>query len=63
VGYHLVLSSTGELLDHRIDPSGIASLDRAAEQAVMTAAPFPQPPDMNATTFRLSGTIIYRLEN
>ena len=63
VVYHLVLSATGQLLDHWIDPSEIGSLDRAADQAVMAAAPFPQPPDMAAQTYRLSGTIIYRLEN
>ena len=63
VVYHLVISRDGELVDHSIESSGVDSLDRAAEQAILAAAPFPKPPDLNAATYRLSGAIVYRLEN
>ena len=63
VTYHLVIGRDGELLDHSIDPSGIGGLDRAAEQALTAAAPFPKPPDMDAKTYRMSGVIYYHLEN
>lgn len=63
VVYHLVISPDGGLMDHSIDSSGIDSLDRAAEQAILAAAPFPKPPDLNAATYRMSGAIVYRLEN
>lgn len=62
VTYHLTLDRDGDLLDHRIEPSGIDSLDRAAEQALLAAAPFPKPPDLNARSYRISGAIDYRLE-
>lgn len=63
VVYHLLVGPTGELLEHGIEPSGIETLDRAAEQAITAAAPFPKPPDLGAKAYRLGGAIVYRLEN
>lgn len=63
VVYHLLIGPAGELLEHGIEPSGIETLDRAAEQAITAAAPFPKPPDLGAKAYRLGGAIVYRLEN
>lgn len=61
VVYHLVLSPAGELLSYELEPSGVESLDKAAEEALKAAAPFPKLPDLGASSYKLTGAIAYKL--
>ncbi|KAF0812645.1 hypothetical protein IGB42_02937 [Andreprevotia sp. IGB-42] len=61
VAYRLVLNPQGELLSYDIDTSGIEALDKAAEEALKAASPFPKLPDLGGSSYKLSGAIVYKL--
>jgi len=58
VAYRIVISPTGAVVSQSITPSGNADFDRAAEQALARAAPFPATGMTRAAS--LSGAIVFR---
>lgn len=61
VSYHVTLASDGTLKDFSVEPSGNSSFDKAAGEAIQKSSPFPTPPDLGASSYKLSGIITYRL--
>jgi protein TonB len=62
VGYALILSPAGELLDVKVTKSsGNDSLDAAALEAIRASAPFGKLPDLGGTRYRLVGAVAYAL--
>jgi protein TonB len=59
VSYHIVVGPSGELISKSIVPSGNATFDTAAAEAISRSAPFPAPG--TAKPVSLSGAIVYRL--
>jgi periplasmic protein TonB len=62
IGYTLTLAPDGSLIKYELQGSGEQVLDDAAEQAIKAAAPFPKLPELGASSYRLSGAIVYRFE-
>jgi len=58
VAYHIVISPTGAVVSQSITPSGNADFDRAAQQALAKAGPFPATGMTRAAS--LSGAIVFR---
>jgi TonB family C-terminal domain len=61
IAYKLTLDAEGRVMHLDITPSGSDLLDDAAREAIKSAAPFPKPPDLGASAYRLAGTIVYQL--
>lgn len=61
VGYRLTLDPDGRVQHVEIVSSGNGELDAAAREAIRAAAPFPKPPDLGASAYRLAGAIVYQL--
>ncbi len=61
VSYQVTMDASGALKAFTVEPSGIASFDKAAGEAIQKSSPFPMPPDLGASSYKLSGIITYRL--
>ena len=61
IAYRLTLDAEGHVVHLDLTPSGSDLLDDAAREAIRSAAPFPKPPDLGASAYRLAGTIVYQL--
>lgn len=61
VGYTLTLAPDGRLIGFDIVPSGNETLDKAAAEALQNAGPYPKLPDLGATSYKLNGAIVYKL--
>jgi protein TonB len=61
VSYQVTMDASGALKDFKVEPSGIESFDKAAGDAIQKSSPFPMPPDLGASSYKLSGIITYRL--
>ncbi|CAE6830798.1 energy transducer TonB [Paraburkholderia haematera] len=61
IAYTLTLDAQGHVVHLDITSSGNELLDDAAREAIKSAAPFPKPPDLGASAYRLAGAIVYQL--
>jgi protein TonB len=61
IAYKLTLDAEGHVVHLDITSSGSDLLDDAAREAIKSAAPFPKPPDLGASAYRLAGAIVYQL--
>jgi periplasmic protein TonB len=61
VGYVIVIGASGQLISKSISPSGVGAVDRAVAQALAQSAPFPPPPNLGASSYRIAGGIVYRV--
>lgn len=61
IAYRLTLDAEGHVVHLDVTSSGSDLLDDAAREAIRSAAPFPKPPDLGASAYRLAGTIVYQL--
>jgi protein TonB len=61
IGYVIVIGASGQLISKSVSGSGIAALDQAVAQALARSAPFPAPPNLGASSYRISGAIVYRV--
>ncbi|MBY0558565.1 TonB C-terminal domain-containing protein [Hyphomicrobium sp.] len=61
VGYVIVIGASGQLISKSISPSGVAAVDHAVAQALAQSAPFPPPPNLGASSYRIAGGIVYRV--
>jgi protein TonB len=59
VSYHIVIGPSGELISKNIVPSGNATFDASAAEALSRSAPFPATG--MAKPVSLSGAITYRM--
>jgi protein TonB len=60
VAYTVTITSTGALAGMTIEPCAVPEINQAARDAVLSAAPFPSPPDLGARTYAVRGSLVFR---
>ena len=60
VSYRVSVNRTGQLLSYRLYGCGNPFLDSAARAAILTASPFPVPPDFGGTAYDVYGSLIFK---
>lgn len=61
IGYVITIGASGQLISKSVSSSGIPAIDRAVSEALTRSAPFPAPPNLGASSYRISGAIVYRV--
>jgi outer membrane biosynthesis protein TonB len=60
VSYRVTVDRGGQLLDYKIYGCGNAFLDSAAAAAVLSAQPYPVPPNFGGTRYDVFGSLIFK---
>jgi outer membrane biosynthesis protein TonB len=59
IEYQVTVDRSGQLLSYKIYPCGNALLDSAARAAILTASPYPVPPNFGGTQYTVFGSLVY----
>lgn len=60
VEYSVTVDRTGQLLDYKLYGCGNPYLDSAARAAILTASPFPVPPDFGGSEYTVYGSLVFK---
>jgi outer membrane biosynthesis protein TonB len=60
IEYRVTVDRTGQLLNYSITGCGNPFLDSAARAAIISASPFPVPPDFGGTQYDVYGSLVYK---
>ncbi len=60
IEYRVTVDHTGQLLNYSITGCDNPFLESAARAAIISASPFPVPPDFGGTQYDVYGTLVYK---
>ena len=59
IEYQVTVNQAGQLLSYQIYPCGNPFLESAARAAILTASPYPVPPNFGGSQYTVFGSLIY----
>lgn len=59
IEYQVTVNQEGQLLSYQIYPCGNPFLESAARAAILTASPYPVPPNFGGSQYTVFGSLIY----